>query len=119
MFRISNLDGWIMNKDEEVARITIERGELLQYKILSKNLPVEFLIRDSESEAIMDFLEDRVVPSTRIGITNELKAIGIPYYDPTLILNYNHGISFDDTFWIRFVGEQLSYAEIHKRMLEV
>ena len=47
-------------------------------------------------------MDDRVLPETRIGIQADLKYAGIPYFDPTMIIKYSNGFSFEDNYWVRF-----------------
>lgn len=47
------------------------------------------------------FLESRCFPPTRDKMKLQLKEIGIPFYDPLLIIEKTEGRMADDHFWIR------------------
>lgn len=47
------------------------------------------------------FIESRCFPRTRDKIKLELKRLGIPFYDPILIIEKTEGRMADDEFYIR------------------
>lgn len=105
--------GYIMQEDNALVQFQMEKGSVVSCRILDKDhVPYEFRLCDNPRRAAWFFLEDRVVPSTRIGIDEDLKKVGLPYYDPTLLLKFNHGYSVSDRYWIRFEGEKLTYAQL-------
>ena len=103
MFRFTNLSGTIMWKDEPLVNFIIERGEVTKCEIVAErrsHLPFEFQIGTSNERAVLLFLEDRVTPSTRIGLQKDLQLSGLGYYDPTTILRYNKGWNVSDFYWV-------------------
>ena len=48
-----------------------------------------------------EFLKSRCFPESRDKIKLELKRLGIPFYDPILIIEKTAGRMADDKFWIR------------------
>lgn len=48
-----------------------------------------------------EFLKTRCFPETRDKIKLELKRLGIPFYDPILIIEKTEGRMAEDKFWIR------------------
>lgn len=48
-----------------------------------------------------DFLKSRCFPESRDKIKLELKSLGIPFYDPMLIIEKTEGRMAEDKFWIR------------------
>ncbi len=46
----------------------------------------------------MNFVEDRVMPSTRYDCKEVLRKIGLPMYDAIGMLRYNHGLSVEDEY---------------------
>ncbi len=48
-----------------------------------------------------EFLKSRCFPETRDKIKLELKRLGIPFYDPILIIEKTEGRMAEDKFWIR------------------
>lgn len=41
--------------------------------------------------------------------------VGIPYYDPQLILEYTHGFSITDDYRIKLSGEDITWNELLKQ----
>lgn len=50
------------------------------------------------------FLEERCFPPTRDKMKLELKELGLPFYDPIMIIQKTRGRMADDDFWIRLEG---------------
>lgn len=107
--------GCIMKEDLALVEFSMEKGVVTECRILEEEqVPYEYRICKNPRKATWFFLEDRVVPSTRIGINEDVKRVGLPYYDPTLLLKYNHGYSVTDLYWIRFQGETLTYGQLEE-----
>ena len=64
--------------------------------------PGSFLIIQiiSCSERSGQFLKSRCFPETRDKIKIQLDALGIPFYDPMLIIGKTQGRMAEDDFWI-------------------
>ncbi|SKA68991.1 putative transcriptional regulator [Eubacterium uniforme] len=52
-------------------------------------------------EEYEDFLESRCFPRSRDKMKIELKKLGIPFYDPIMIIEKTEGRMADDKFWIK------------------
>lgn len=52
------------------------------------------------------FLESRCMPRTRYGIREELKAIGIDFYDPFLIIQKTRGRVYEDHQYLSLMGKE-------------
>ena len=48
-----------------------------------------------------EFIESRCFPRTRDKMKLELQRLGIPFYDPILIVEKTEGRMAEDRFWIR------------------
>lgn len=55
---------------------------------------------DPDFEAYEEFLESRCFPRTRDKLKLVLQDLGIPYYDPLLIVEKTQGRMAEDEFWI-------------------
>lgn len=104
MKSFGDLKGTIMKKDAPIVSFRFDGGVLQDFKILVSDrsiLPYTYLLCDGDDYLATElFMDDRVVPETRQGLTRELHAVGIPYYDPVLLIKYNKGISVEDDYWI-------------------
>lgn len=47
------------------------------------------------------FLETRCMPRTRYGIREELRGMGLDFYDPVLIIEKTRGRVYEDSQWLR------------------
>lgn len=56
---------------------------------------------EPEYEDYEEFLESRCFPRTRDKMKIELRELGIPFYDPIMIIEKTEGRMADDDFWIR------------------
>lgn len=114
MKSFSNIQGTLMERDKELIHFTIERGYLKELTTLvdTSELPFELRITSDLPHLFRLFLDDRVVPPTRQGLTKELHRVGIPYYSPDLLLRYNHGVSFEDDFWINFDDNKKVFEQV-------
>ena len=52
-------------------------------------------------EQYCEFLESRCIPRSRDKLKLELDHLGVPFYDPLLIIEKTQGRIADDAFWIR------------------
>lgn len=102
MISFGNISGYIMEGSIPIIRFMCNRGTLSEVEILLEQtkLPYEYKLSDSIYEATQLFLEDRVVPETRQGLSKELLSVGIAYYSPVALLQYNKGRSIEDNYWI-------------------
>jgi putative transcriptional regulator len=48
-----------------------------------------------------EFLRSRCFPETRDKMKLELKRLGLPFYDPLMIIEKTEGRMADDHFWIK------------------
>lgn len=52
-----------------------------------------------------DFLQSRCVPRTRHNVMNTLKALGVDFYDPLIIVITLGGFQYEDNCDLRYVGD--------------
>ncbi len=116
MRRFSNIAGTVMRKNIPLINFEIRRGEVVQCDLLSDDLPLEFNCPLSKEQALEFFLDDRVIPETRIGLQEELNRVGIPYFDMDMIIRYNCGCSIQDDYWIRFPDKEQDFYELQRRV---
>lgn len=121
MVRIGNMNATLMRGDKPLFHFVIERGEVTEYAFLyskdDKDLVYEFWFYQTPERAILEFLDDRTVPETRQGLQHDMKCAGIPYYDPELILKFNHAACVTDDWWLQFDGQNFTWQEIYDGMM--
>ena len=114
---VSNVSGTLMKANDEVISFKLVAGYLEKFEILNRNLlPIDFQLNSSETCAFMIFLNERVVPSTRIRIDKEVKKIGLDYYNPDELIRFNNGRSVEDDYWIRFRDGDQTYESLLHRL---
>lgn len=62
-----------------------------------------------------EYLSERCFESSRPDKVEILKSLGVPYYDPALIVRATHGVMNDDYVWLRFPGETLTFKDVQVR----
>ena len=65
------------------------------------------IIENPTFEDYEEMLEDRCLPRTRDRLPLALKSLGVPYYDPLLIVRKTKGYIAGDSYWIDIVEEIL------------
>lgn len=108
-----------MRKDKHLVKFTVKDYVVIHCEILAdvKECPVEFWWAKTPEDALLLYLEERLPPETRIGLSKTLRAAGIPYYDPERIIKYSHGYNVSDKEWIQLEGEHYNFNEIEERAL--
>lgn len=98
----------IMWKDEPQVEIKWEASKFNSVTTrvlagrLSPKVPRILLQQHPEFKHVLDFLESRCVPRTRIDINDILRAYGLREYNPMLMCRKSHGRSPTDFIWVKF-----------------
>ena len=94
---------WYMYKEKRCTLIDVDdRNEVVQIKNYTKNTLFTAFGHEKHPtyEDYCDFLKSRCFPETRDKIKLELDRLGIPFYDPMLIIKKTQGRMAEDDFWI-------------------
>jgi len=101
-----------MYKDRTLASVEADyKTKVVSVKNFTED-PVErpFGVREKPTISDLDnFFKSRCFPEERYNKKAVLKAIGVDYYDPFLIVEKTHGRQLDDYMWVKFEGEELDY----------
>ena len=85
----------IIDVDESRRLVEIKNyTDNLQYRAFGINTEPSF-------EDYEEFLESRCFPRTRDKMKLELDKLGIPFYDPMMIIEKTEGRMADDDFWLK------------------
>ena len=85
----------IIDVDEPSQKVWIYNyTRELMFRAFGKNTEPTF-------EDYEEFIESRCFPRTRDKLKLELERIGVPFYDPILIIEKTEGRMAEDRFWIR------------------
>lgn len=94
---------WYMYKDKKCTLIDVDESNR---KIRIKNYARNIMFRafgvntNPTYEDYEEFLSSRCFPETRDKIKIQLDALGIPFYDPMMIIDKTKGRMAEDDFWI-------------------
>ena len=95
---------WYMYKDKKCTLIDVdEMNQKVEIKNYVRN-PVFRAFGNNLTptyDDYLEFLESRCFPRTRDKIKIELDRIGVPFYDPYLIVEKTEGRMGEDDFWIQ------------------
>ena len=95
---------WYMYKDKPCTLIDVDDTN---EKVSIKNYVSNYIFRAFGTNAnptyadYIYFLKSRCFPETRDKLKLELSRIGVPFYDPYLIVEKTQGRMAEDDFWIR------------------
>lgn len=115
---IRNLEATIMYKDEPVVYFKVKDKVLLEFKRLSEeHIPGWFLLDGDNYFALQEFFEDRTVPDYQMMSREYVRDVGLPFYDFEKIVKMVHSWKGTDYYWIKYPGEDLTYAQVSKNAL--
>lgn len=107
----------VMYMDRPVANVKIANDR--------KHVEIEKLIPDSilqpfsgaklDMERVYQFLKSRCYEDGRADLDDILKQANMKDNNPWEWVKLTHGVTYEDTFWIRFPGEQLTRREVKVR----
>lgn len=85
----------LIDVDEENRRIAVKNYvDARMFKAFGEK-------QDPSYEDYEEFLKSRCFPETRDKIKIQLELLGLPYYDPMLIIEKTEGRMAEDHFWLR------------------
>ena len=100
MRSFGNLSGTVMENDTECIEFEFKRGELTKINVIKKPNLFEFDTMPPK-KALLYFLDDRVVPESRIGLQEYLDNAGLGFFNFERIIRYTKGRDITDNYWIK------------------
>lgn len=95
---------WYMHGQRVCTIIDVdEAGKKVKIKNYTDNVFFRAFGSDEtpDYEAYVDFLKSRCFPESRDKLKLVLKDLGLPFYDPFMIIEKTEGRMAEDNFWIR------------------
>lgn len=95
---------WYMYKNKVCTLIDVDEvKQIVQIKNYADNIMFRAFgsNQNPDIDDYREFLESRCFPRTRDKMKLILKDIGVPFYDPYLIIQKTEGRMAEDDFWIR------------------
>ena len=111
----------VMMWDKKIGELRyIDKGSSFELELICEDLtkiPYDMSLRFEEgnvlgTDEVMDWILDRIVPETQEGVLDNLKKIGIDYYDPWTIFESASGVSMMDQVWVKFKPDS-TYRSTH------
>lgn len=113
---IKNLNFQVMRENYPVATISIQNGRLAKVeKYTNEYYNQPFKYEPVTLEFVLDFLQSRAIQPDKQNIVQILERLGLDHYNTLEILRKTHGVDFDDFYWIKFEGENISYDDVRVR----
>jgi hypothetical protein len=111
-----NLKFEVRFQDELVAKIGIKDDKLEYAETYTDVIYKQpFIKKPVTLKYVMSFLDKRSIPRDRTDIQGILRRLGLDHYDTIEILKNTHGVDYDDFFWIKFEGENISWNDVRVR----
>lgn len=95
-----------MNRQDLCTVIDIDfKRERIKIENHTNKIPLRAfgVVENPSWEDFQIFLEDRCLPRTRAGLKEILRDMGVPFYDPLLIIEKTQGRIAGDNQWIALI----------------
>ena len=95
-----------MNRQDLSTVIDVDfKHERIKIENHTNKIPLRALgvLENPSWEDFQIFLEDRCLPRTRAGLKEILRDMGVPFYDPLLIIEKTQGRIAGDNQWIALI----------------
>lgn len=95
-----------MNRQDLCTVIDVDfKHERIKIENHTTKIPLRAfgVVENPSWEDFQIFLEDRCLPRTRFGLKEILRDIGVPFYDPLLIIEKTQGRMAGDNQWIELI----------------
>lgn len=120
-----NLKFDVYFKDMKTGRIELEGMQIVKKEcyinIAEYKYPFIYFpfLNVNSGQMVRQMLSERVIPPDRGDMDEILKANNIPEYNFYTLLEYNHGIKYDDFTWFKFDhlpnDKNLTYNDVKVR----
>lgn len=101
-----------MDKDKVCSRVQVKNGRVICEQI--STFPEDYIFWKGEPtiERLLLFFASRCFSEGRPDKDEYLEALGLKEYSPLDICRVTHGRMTGDSMWIRFEGEDLTFADV-------
>ena len=101
---LGNLGGTLYYKEIPLFEFKFNRDGSVTHKVINDDLdlyPFEMRFGEINANTITRFFNERITPSTRIGLDEVLANSPIKYYHPERIIRYSSGRCIHDPYWLK------------------
>ncbi len=107
----------VMHQEEPVAEVDIseDKKKVMIKKLVPDSIIQPFSGNKLDLERVYDFLKGRCYEDGRADLKEILEQAGMTTNNPWKWMKITHGVTFDDFFWIKFPGEDITWEEVKLR----
>lgn len=107
----------IMHQDEPVAEIYVsgDKTETKIRKLIPDGIKQPFSGNTYNILRLYRFLKDRCYEDCRYDLPDILEEANMESNNPWEWIKVSHGVTYEDFFWIRFPGEDLTWKDVRVR----
>lgn len=103
-----------MKEDEVMTSMSVRFGGKVHFVNFTDN-PLDCAFGRNESPVglgvFLDFLEERCIPKHRFNIDEVLEGLGLSEYNEVDIVEKTYGVLIDDSFWVKYSNDLITYEE--------
>ena len=107
----SSVDGWSQDRNDLCTTIDVDfKHEKIKIKNYTDKIPLRAfgVVENPTWEDFQWFLKDRCFPETRAHLKWVLSDVGVPFYDPLMIIEKTKGKMAEDQQWIEVIHRKAS-----------
>lgn len=107
----------VMCMDKPVANVEIsdDKKTVKIEKLIPDSILQPFSGKKQDIERVYQFLKGRCYEDGRADLKEILNQAGLKNNNPWEWMKITHGVTYEDTYWIRFPGETLTWKEVKVR----
>lgn len=107
----------VMHKNEPVAEVYLSADKKTVHinKLIPDSIKQPFSGKKLNLERVYDFLKSRCYEDGREDLPEILHQAGLTSNNPWKWCKITHGVTYDDLFWIRYEGENLTWEDVKIR----
>ena len=110
-------DFTVLYKNEEVTKVHVsaDHKEVSINKLIPDGIKQPFNGNKLDLERVYDFLKDRCFEDGCSNLECILKNVGLNSNNPWEWNRKTHGVTWEDYFWIKFDGENITWEDVKWR----
>lgn len=104
-----------LDRPVTVVKISDDKKKVEIQKLIPDSIWQPFSGDKLDMERVYQFLKGRCYEDGRADLKEILAQAGMADNNPWEWVRLTHGVTYEDTFWIKFPGEELTWQEVRVR----
>lgn len=104
-----------LNQPVAEVKVSDDKKQVEIQKLIPDSILQPFCGKKLDTERVYQFLKGRCYEDDRADLKEILEQAGMMNNNPWEWVRITHGVTFEDTFWVRFPGETLTWEEVKPR----